>query len=108
MLHGLEFPLADTDAIIMGRVMTVDETALSLTPKLKVIALHTSGSDTIDVKAASERGVLVTNVKGVNAEQCADFVLGLMFASVRNIVRGDKAIREGKWAREKCSSSFGS
>ena len=88
----------------MGRVMTVDEAALALAPKLGVIALHTSGSDNIDVSAATKRGILVTNVKGINAEQCADFAMGLMLSTVRQIVKGDKAIREGKWASETLSS----
>lgn len=101
----LSFPLAKTDAIVMGRVMTVTEEALALTPNLRVIALHTSGSDNVDVAAATERGVLVTNVKGSNAEQCADFAMGLMFAVVRNIVRGDKAIRAGRWMGETSSST---
>jgi len=101
----LDFSLAETDAVVMGRVMTVTEEALELTPKLKVIALHTSGSDNVDLAAATERGVVVTNVKGINAEQCADFALGLMLATVRNIVRGDKAIRAGKWVSETDSST---
>ncbi|MCA9838666.1 MAG: NAD(P)-binding domain-containing protein [Trueperaceae bacterium] len=101
----MPFPIAETDAIVMGRVMTVTEEALCLTPKLKVIALHTSGSDNVDMTAATQRGVLVTNVKGINAEQCADFALGLMLASVRNIVKGDKAIRTGKWVSETDSST---
>jgi phosphoglycerate dehydrogenase-like enzyme len=96
--------VAEAEAIVMGRVMTVDEAALDLAPKLRVIALHTSGSDNVDLAAATKRGILVTNVKGINAEQCADFAMGLMLSTVRQIVRGDKAIREGKWASETLSS----
>lgn len=94
----------EAEAIVMGRVMTVDEAALALAPKLRVIALHTSGSDNVDMAAATKRGILVTNVKGINAEQCADFAMGLMLSTVRQIVRGDKAIRQGKWASETLSS----
>jgi phosphoglycerate dehydrogenase-like enzyme len=96
--------VSEADAIIMGRVMTVDEAALDLAPRLRLIALHTSGSDNIDVKAATQRGILVTNVKGINAEQCADFAMGLMLSAVRQIVKGDNAIRQGKWAAETLSS----
>jgi lactate dehydrogenase-like 2-hydroxyacid dehydrogenase len=71
---------------------------------MRVIALHTSGSDNVDVAAATKRGILVTNVKGINAEQCADFAMGLMLGTVRQIVRGDKAIRQGKWSSETLSS----
>jgi phosphoglycerate dehydrogenase-like enzyme len=96
--------VSEAEAIVMGRVMTIDELALELAHKLRVIALHTSGSDNVDLAAATKRGILVTNVKGINAEQCADFALGLMLTIVRQIVKGDKAIRQGKWATETSAS----
>jgi phosphoglycerate dehydrogenase-like enzyme len=96
--------VAEAKAIVTGRVMTIDEGALDLARKLRVIALHTSGSDNVDLDAATKRGIFVTNVKGINAEQCADFAMGLMLSSVRQIVRGDKAIRQGKWATDTLSS----
>ena len=69
-----------------------------MAPNLRVIALHTSGSDNIDLDEATRRGVIVTNVKGVNAEQCAEFAMGLMLCVVRRIHAGDRAIRAGLWA----------
>ena len=89
--------LRNAQAVVMGRVPGVDAAALSLAPLVRIIALHTSGSDTVDVGEASRRGVVVTNVKGVNAEQCAEFAMGLMLCVVRQIVRGDRAIRAGQW-----------
>ena len=96
--------LAGADAIVMGRVMNIDAHALSLAHRAKVIALHTSGSDNIDVVEATRRGVCVTNVKGVNAEQCAEFSIGLMLAVTRQILTGDRAIRAGRWAADTQSS----
>lgn len=96
--------LAGADAIVMGRVMNTDAHALSLCGRAKVIALHTSGSDNIDLVAATQRGITVTNVKGVNAEQCAEFSIGLMLAVTRQILRGDRAIRAGRWAADTQSS----
>ncbi len=90
--------LRQADAVIMGRVLNTGASALSLAPNLKVIALHTSGSDTVDLEEATRRGVLVTNVKGVNAEQCAEFAIGLMLCVVRQILVGDRALRAGLWA----------
>ncbi len=89
--------LHDAHAVVMGRVLNVDAAAFSLAPHLRVVALHTSGSDTVDVEEATRRGVLVTNVKGVNAEQCAEFAIGLMLSVVRQIRSGDQAIRAGLW-----------
>jgi phosphoglycerate dehydrogenase-like enzyme len=90
--------LSRAEAIVTGRVMSVDAEALALAPRLRVIALHTSGSDNVDLPAATRRRIVVTNVKGVNAEQCAEFSLGLILAVTRRIRTGDIAIREGLWA----------
>ncbi len=90
--------LHEAEAVVMGRVMGIDVAALALAPNLRVIALHTSGSDNVDLHATAKRGILVTNVKGVNAEQCAEFAIGLMLAVVRQIRTGDHAIRAGLWA----------
>ena len=96
--------LAGADAIVMGRVMGTDAAALALCDRLRVIALHTSGSDNVAIDAATERGVVVTTVKGVNAEQCAEFSIGLMLAVTRKIRTGDIAIRAGRWAADTQSS----
>jgi phosphoglycerate dehydrogenase-like enzyme len=63
-----------------------------------VIALHTSGSDNVDLPEATRRSIVVTNVKGVNCEQCAEFSVGLILAVTRQIRTGDVAIRQGLWA----------
>ena len=96
--------LAEARAVIMGRVLGIDAAALALAPKLRIVALHTSGCDNVDVAEATRRGVLVANVKGVNAEQCAEFAMGLMLCVVRKILTGDRAIRAGEWASRTQSS----
>ena len=92
--------LAGVDAIVMGRVMGTDADALALLRRARVIALHTSGSDNVAIDAATARGIVVTNVRGVNAEQCAEFSIGLMLAATRQIRTGDIAIRAGRWAAD--------
>ncbi|MDP9087714.1 MAG: hypothetical protein M3O26_03100 [Pseudomonadota bacterium] len=96
--------LKEAHAVIMGRVLGIDAAALSLAPKLRVIALHTSGCDNVDLDEATRRAVLVTNVKGVNAEQCAEFAIGLMLCAARQILTGDRAIRAALWASRTQSS----
>lgn len=92
--------LQQADAVVMGRVMDTGAAAFALAPNLRVVALHTSGSDNVDLEEASRRGVLVTNVKGVNAEQCAEFAMGLMLCVTRQILTGDRALRAGLWASQ--------
>src|SRR3974390_2420549 len=96
--------LCQAQAVITGRGPYIDPAHFQLVPKLRVIALHTSGSDNVDLDEATRRGVIVTNVKGVNAEQCAEFAIGLMLCVVRQIVTGDRAIRAGLWAERTQSS----
>lgn len=90
--------LSLAEAVVTGRVMRVDAEALHLLPRARIIALHTSGSDNVDLPEATRRGIVVTHVKGVNAEQCAEFSVGLILAVTRQIRTGDIAIREGAWA----------
>jgi phosphoglycerate dehydrogenase-like enzyme len=90
--------LQAADAVVTGRLQWLDADALRMVPRARVIALHTSGSDNVDLAEATRRGIVVTNVKGVNAEQCAEFSVGLMLAVTRQIRTGDIAIRQGLWA----------
>ncbi|MBV9697961.1 MAG: hypothetical protein JO005_13625 [Gammaproteobacteria bacterium] len=89
--------LEQAAAVVMGRVLQTDAQALALAPLLRVIALHTSGCDNVDLDDATRRGVLVTTVRGVNAEVCAEFAMALLLAVVRKVVLGDRAIRAGLW-----------
>ena len=96
--HTDRLALHEACAVITGRGPRIDAAAFSLALNLRVVALHTSGSDNVDVEEATRRGVLVTTVKGVNADQCAEFAMGLMLSVVRQIRTGDQAIRAGLWA----------
>jgi phosphoglycerate dehydrogenase-like enzyme len=104
LASGNREALAEAEAVVTGRGPSIERADFELAPKLKVIALHTSGSDNIPIDEATRRGVLVTNVKGVNAEQCAEFAMGLMLCVVRQILTGDRAIRAGQWASRTQSS----
>ena len=86
----------DADAIIArGRRMT-REVIYGL-EKCKVIALDSVGSDTVDVAAATERGIPVTNVPDVFIDEVADHTMMLMLATFRRVTTMDKFVREGRW-----------
>ena len=57
------------------------------------------GFDNIDVKLASERGILITNTKGVLDDTTADLAFGLLMAASRRISEADHYIRQEKWQR---------
>ena len=64
-------------------------------PQLRLIASFGTGVDHIDVKAAREKGITVTNTPGVLSEDTADVALALILAVPRRIVQGDAKIRSG-------------
>jgi D-3-phosphoglycerate dehydrogenase len=67
-------------------------------PDLRIIAVHGAGVDQVDVAAATEAGVLVTNVPGGNANAVAELALGLLLSLLRRIPRSSWIVQhEGKW-----------
>ncbi|MFQ5960524.1 MAG: 2-hydroxyacid dehydrogenase [Candidatus Methylomirabilales bacterium] len=76
---------------------TIDAEVLSSNPKLKVVSNVAVGLDNIDVKAATQHGVMVTNTPGVLTETTADFAWALLLAAARRIIEGDRFVRAGKW-----------
>jgi phosphoglycerate dehydrogenase-like enzyme len=64
-----------------------------------VIARVGVGVDTIDLQAATDLGVVVTNTPGLNAEAVAELVFGLMIVLARRILEVDRWVREGRWVR---------
>ncbi|MDO5041043.1 MAG: C-terminal binding protein [Peptoniphilus sp.] len=63
----------------------------------KVIATYGIGTDKIDVKAATEKGIYVCNVPDYGVNEVADHTIGMMLGLLRRIVQFDKMIREGNW-----------
>ena len=70
---------------------------IDLAPKLRVIARHGAGYDTVDVDAATERGIPVTVTGAANADSVAEHVFALLFAVARNVTAADRAVRDGQW-----------
>jgi len=67
-------------------------------PELRIIAVHGAGVDQVDVAAATDAGVVVTNVPGGNANAVAELAVGLMLALVRRIPQSSWIVQhEGKW-----------
>src|SRR5580704_12209744 len=66
-------------------------------PNLKLIANFGAGVDNIDVAAATEKGIAVTNTPGVLTEDTADMTMALILAVPRRLVEGVSAMQEGKF-----------
>jgi lactate dehydrogenase-like 2-hydroxyacid dehydrogenase len=69
-------------------------------PNLKIIANFGVGYDSVDVAAAAQRGVVITNTPEVLTEEVADTALGLLLTTVREFYRAEKWLRDGRWAAD--------
>jgi len=85
------------DALMCQLTDTIDDSLLALNPKLKIVANFAVGFNNIDVKAATSRGIPVTNTPGVLTETTADLTFALLLAISRRIVESDKYMRGGKY-----------
>lgn len=65
--------------------------------RCKIIALGSVGVDSIDIAAATARGIPVTNVPDTFIEEVADHAMTLMLATFRRLVVQDKLVRDGRW-----------
>jgi lactate dehydrogenase-like 2-hydroxyacid dehydrogenase len=75
-----------------------DRALIMALPKLEVISVFGVGTDNIDLAAARERNVPVSNTPGILTDEVADLAIGLMLASARQIIFADRYVREGSWA----------
>lgn len=66
---------------------------------LRVISVHGVGTDNIDLKLATERGIMVCNAPGANTNAVAELAIGLMLAAARRIPYADRQVKAGKWGQ---------
>jgi D-3-phosphoglycerate dehydrogenase len=86
----------EADAIYAKGIPITKEIIDSL-EKCRIIALGSVGVDSVDVKAATERGIPVTNVPDTFIEEVADHAMTLLLAGFRRLIEQDRMVREGRW-----------
>jgi D-3-phosphoglycerate dehydrogenase len=91
LLPGIDGYIAGLDVI--------DVHALQKADRLKVIARYGVGVDQVDLVAAQQKGIIVTNTPGANSVSVAELALGLMLALARRLPEAVEAVREGKFPR---------
>lgn len=87
----------EADALICMLSDRIDVELLDSAPALKIIANYAVGYDNIDVGAARERGIEVTNTPGVLTEATADLAWALLLAAARNLGAGERMVRAREW-----------
>ena len=88
----------DADTILVGPRPYVRRDFIESASRLKHIARVGVGLDSIDMQAATERGIMVTNAPDVTADSVAEFTMSLLLSLAKNIPRCDRAVREGRWS----------
>ena len=91
--------LVDKQGVVSQLTDKFSAEIMSSLPDLKVIANVAVGFDNIDIAAAGERRIVVTNTPEVLTDTTADLAFTLLMATARRLVEADKYLRAGKWTQ---------
>lgn len=89
--------LKDKNGIVCLLTDIMNGEVMDAAPNLEVISNVAVGYDNIDVNAATERNIAVTNTPGVLTDTTADLAWSLIMSVARRIAEADKYMRSGKW-----------
>lgn len=95
----LQQKLGGADGLICLLTDKITGAVMDAAPSLKIIANVAVGYDNIDVAAATERGIVVTNTPDVLTETTADLAIALLLAIARRIPEADAYMRAGKYKK---------
>lgn len=95
----LEKLLPEADALLVRSETRVTADLVERASRLRVIGRAGAGVDTIDVDAATRRGIVVVNAPGGNAVAAAEHALALMFSLARRVATADASMKRGEWRR---------
>ena len=92
--------ISDADVVVSLRAYSrFSKRVIDACPPLRMISIWGTGTDNVDHDACRERGIVVTNTPGVNANSVAEQTLALMLAVARQIPAMDRGTRAGEWPR---------
>ena len=96
---ALAAALTGVDALLVRSATQVTAEAIAGAKNLRVIGRAGAGVDTIDVDAATERGIAVMNAPDGNTLAAAEHALSLLFALARHVPRADAGMKAGQWPK---------
>src|SRR5262249_8720164 len=88
----------DADILVVNKARITAE-VLAKSPRVKFIAVTATGYDCVDVEAAKQRGILVSNVPEYGTDSVAQFVFAMLLHLCHRVDLHDAAVRAGEWAR---------
>lgn len=86
------------DGVILG-LDVCDASVIAAADRLRVISRYGAGYDKVDLEAATQRGIVVTNTPGANRIAVAELTIGLIFSLARRIPQVAANARQGIWTR---------
>ena len=93
--------IVDADALLVRSATKVDAGALAAAPRLKVVARAGVGLDNVDVRAATQSGVMVVNAPTSNIVSAAELAVALMLSAARHVSPAHAALKNSEWKRSK-------
>ncbi|MEV8215037.1 phosphoglycerate dehydrogenase [Leifsonia sp. NPDC077715] len=93
--------VADADAILVRSATKVDAEVLEAAKQLRVIARAGVGLDNVDIKTATNAGVMVVNAPTSNIISAAELTVGHILSLARHIPAAHSALAQGQWKRSK-------
>jgi glyoxylate reductase len=93
----LRAAVAGKQAVVCQLTDRIDADFMNAGSDLKVISNVAVGFDNIDIPAATERGIVVTNTPGVLTDTTADLAFTLLMAAARRITEAERFLRSGQW-----------
>ena len=91
--------VADAD-IIVTQFCTITKRVMDSCRKLKAIGVLRAGVENVNFSYADEKGIVVFNTPGRNANAVADFTVGLLISECRNIAKSHMELKNGNWVRD--------
>jgi D-3-phosphoglycerate dehydrogenase len=89
----------DADAMVFHGAIPFTREIISQLKRCKVVCRTGVGVDRMDLQAAAEHGVIVSNAAGCNSIEVAEQTIGLLIAVARKLVRMNQYVHEGRWRR---------
>jgi len=89
--------VVDADALLLTSRDRVTKKVLEAARRLKIIGKYGVGVDSIDLDAASEKGIIVTVTPGANADSVAEHTIALMLALCKKLIPSFERVKEGGW-----------
>ncbi len=93
--------IGEYDGLIIRSASKITADILAKAANLKIIARAGEGVDNVDIPAASEKGVYVTNTPGQNTVTTAEHAIAMMMALTRKIPLGTSTMKAGLWEKNK-------